>query len=287
MVEVRASFREEAAEPGCGTLADRHHATLPTLSLADHQDTGGRVVVAVIELAHLAAPDAGGVEEFKNGPVAEADGIGGVWDGEEAGDFLGAQAFGQLPTLLAGEVEIGGGIGGDDAGAAEPGEEAPDAPETGELGVDCQRFASARAAVVACSEGQTFVHASPEKRIRLGRLQRPLQSRYSRRREDPRHRKWSGAEDKSLETTLFAQGVEIEKGDRPAGPEVLEEMAKVSLDRVIQASQLADLVTEIKALPEPPPLETRIPLWSNLGTLAAVSSLLGIFWIGRKLNGGA
>ncbi|MBC8127216.1 MAG: hypothetical protein H8M99_08765 [Gloeobacteraceae cyanobacterium ES-bin-144] len=95
----------------------------------------------------------------------------------------------------------------------------------------------------------------------------------------------SGAEDKPLETTLIAQGVEIEKTGQPARPEVLEEMARVSRGRVIQPAQLEDIIKEITALPAPRPLESRIPLWSHWGTLAALIALLGIFWIGRKLNG--
>lgn len=95
----------------------------------------------------------------------------------------------------------------------------------------------------------------------------------------------SGAEDKPLETTLLAQGVEIEKTGQPARPEVLEEMARVSKGRVIQPAQLAELVKEINALPEPRPLESRIPLWSHWGTLTALIVLLGTFWTGRKLNG--
>lgn len=95
----------------------------------------------------------------------------------------------------------------------------------------------------------------------------------------------SGSEDKPLETTLLAQGTEIEKISQPARPEVLEEMARVSRGRVIQPAQLADLVKEITALPEPRPMETRIQLWSHWGTLVALITLLGIFWTGRKLNG--
>ncbi len=95
----------------------------------------------------------------------------------------------------------------------------------------------------------------------------------------------TGAEDKPVETTILAQGVEIEKIGQPARPEVLEEMAKVSRGRVIQPAQLADLIREITALPEPRPLENRIPLWSHWGTVAALVTLLGIFWIGRKWNG--
>lgn len=95
----------------------------------------------------------------------------------------------------------------------------------------------------------------------------------------------TGAEDKPLETTILVQGVEIEKVGQPARPEVLEEMAKVSRGRVIQPAQLADLIREINALPEPRPLENRIPLWSHWATVAALVTLLGIFWVGRKLNG--
>jgi hypothetical protein len=95
----------------------------------------------------------------------------------------------------------------------------------------------------------------------------------------------SGAEDKPLETSLMAQGVEIEKIGQPARPDLLDEMARVSRGRSIQPAQIADLVREITALPEPRPLETRIPLWSHWTTLAALISLLAVFWAGRKLNG--
>ncbi|NJR42437.1 MAG: hypothetical protein HC767_07015 [Akkermansiaceae bacterium] len=95
----------------------------------------------------------------------------------------------------------------------------------------------------------------------------------------------TGAEDKPLETSIIAQGAELEKIGQPARPEVLEEMAKVSRGRIIQPGQLADLVKEISALPEPRPLETRVPLWSHWATVAVLVILLGVFWAGRKFNG--
>ncbi len=95
----------------------------------------------------------------------------------------------------------------------------------------------------------------------------------------------SGAEDKPLDTTILAQGVEIEKTGQPARPEVLDELARVSRGRVIQPTQLGELIREISALPEPRPLETRIPLWSHWATIASLIALLGVFWTGRKLNG--
>jgi hypothetical protein len=95
----------------------------------------------------------------------------------------------------------------------------------------------------------------------------------------------SGAENQALETSLIAQGVEIEKIGQPARPEVLEEMAKVSRGRMIQPAQLAKFIEEINALPAPRPLEKRIPLGSHWLTIAALVTLLGTFWIGRKLSG--
>jgi hypothetical protein len=95
----------------------------------------------------------------------------------------------------------------------------------------------------------------------------------------------SGAEDSPVETTILAQGVEIEKTGQPSRPEVLEEMAKVSRGRIIQPEQLAELIKEITALPEPRLIENRIPLWSHWATIATLVALLGVFWVGRKLNG--
>lgn len=50
--------------------------------------------------------------------------------------------------MFARQVKIGGGVGGDRAGAAEPGKKPPDAAEPGELGVGDQRLLGARRAVV-------------------------------------------------------------------------------------------------------------------------------------------
>ena len=60
---------------------------------------------------------------------------------------------------------------------------------------------------------------------------------------------------------------------------------QIKVHGFIQPEQLADLIREITALPEPRPLESRVPLWSHWATIAALVILLGIFWIGRKLNG--
>ena len=94
-----------------------------------------------------------------------------------------------------------------------------------------------------------------------------------------------GASDLPTETTILAQGVDIEKTGQPARPDVLQEISKVSRARSILPEQLAELIGEIDALPEPRPLENRIPLWSHWATLVILIILLGTFWVGRKLNG--
>ena len=101
----------------------------------------------MVKVGHFGAAHAGGVEKFEHGAIAQAEGVGGVGNGKEALDFLLAEEFGEVAGMFARQVEIGGGVGGDDAGAAEPGEEAPDAAEAGELGVDDKCQAAAQAAV--------------------------------------------------------------------------------------------------------------------------------------------
>ncbi|MGB6220556.1 hypothetical protein [Haloferula sp.] len=89
----------------------------------------------------------------------------------------------------------------------------------------------------------------------------------------------------AVEATLLAQGIELEKVGQPAKPEVLEEMARIARGRMLSAAQLPELIREIRALPEPRPIENRLPLWSHWITVAMVILLLAVFWIGRKLNG--
>jgi hypothetical protein len=95
------------------------------------------------------------------------------------------------------------------------------------------------------------------------------------------------SEDESnpLETSLIAQGSEIEKTGQPARPEVLEELARIARGRIIQPDQIPSLINEIKALPQPRPIISRTPLWSHWVTLTALITLLATFWTARKLSG--
>ena len=89
----------------------------------------------------------------------------------------------------------------------------------------------------------------------------------------------------TLEASFFVQGAAAEQVGRPARPEVMEELARVTGGKVMEVSKLEDVVRSLAELPEPPPLVRRLPLWSHPLTGAAVIGMLGAFWVGRKVIG--
>ena len=94
--------------------------------------------------------------------------------------------------------------------------------------------------------------------------------------------KQSGAK---LETSFFVQGGAIERIGRPARREVLEEIARVTGGKVIEAGQVEEVVRSITELPEPPPSVRRLQLWSHPFPAALLVTLMGVFWAGRKMIG--
>jgi hypothetical protein len=88
-----------------------------------------------------------------------------------------------------------------------------------------------------------------------------------------------------LETSFFVQGSTVEPTGRPARPEVLEEIARVTEGEVLPVSDMTKVVNYLAALPEPPPSVRRLQLWAHPLTAGVMISLLGIFWIGRKAVG--
>jgi hypothetical protein len=89
----------------------------------------------------------------------------------------------------------------------------------------------------------------------------------------------------TLETSFFVQGVAAEQVGRPARPDVLEELARVTLGQVVEASRIDTVVSALAALPEPPPSVRRVRLWSHPAVAGALITLMGIFWVGRKIIG--
>lgn len=89
----------------------------------------------------------------------------------------------------------------------------------------------------------------------------------------------------TLDTTIFVQGVTAEGTGKPARPEVLEEVARVTRGKVLAPGKMDQLLQSLASLPDPPPSVRRVQLWSHPALAAVVVALLALFWIGRKLVG--
>jgi hypothetical protein len=89
----------------------------------------------------------------------------------------------------------------------------------------------------------------------------------------------------TLETSFFVQGVAAERVGRPARPEVLEEIARVTRGKVMDPRKLEEMVHSLSNLPEPPPSVRRVQLWSHPIVAGVFVVLLGAFWIARKAVG--
>jgi hypothetical protein len=89
----------------------------------------------------------------------------------------------------------------------------------------------------------------------------------------------------TLEAELNVQGAVAEPIGKPARPEVLEEIAKVSRGQVIANQNVSEIVKWLAQLEEPPPSVRRLQLWSHPAVIAVFVTLLGAFWIARKVVG--
>jgi hypothetical protein len=89
----------------------------------------------------------------------------------------------------------------------------------------------------------------------------------------------------TLDASFFVQGAAMEPVGRPARPEVLEEIARVSRGKVITQQDTPDILGYLRSLPEPPPIERRLQIWCHPITAAVVVSMFGVFWIARKAVG--
>lgn len=88
-----------------------------------------------------------------------------------------------------------------------------------------------------------------------------------------------------LQTTLFVQGAVLEQVGKPARPEVLEELARVTRGQVLAGGDLTQIIKAISQVPDPPKEIRRVQLWSHPLVAATLILLLSAFWIGRKIIG--
>jgi hypothetical protein len=91
----------------------------------------------------------------------------------------------------------------------------------------------------------------------------------------------------TLEAQFFVPGEGIEPIGKPARPEVLEEIARVTKGRSVTATDadVGGIIRSISELPLPSPSVRRLQLWSHPLAAGAVVVLLGIFRVLRKAIG--
>ncbi len=88
-----------------------------------------------------------------------------------------------------------------------------------------------------------------------------------------------------LEASFFVQGSVVEPIGRPARPEVLAEIARVTNGRLLAKVDVDEVVKFLARLPEPPASVRRVQLWSHPAVAGGMVFLLGVFWVGRKVVG--
>ena len=93
------------------------------------------------------------------------------------------------------------------------------------------------------------------------------------------------AAERNLETTIRVSQPVREKLGQPANPQVLRELARITGGDSGGTADFERIVTAIKLLPEPQPIELRFRLWSNPWWGGLILLLLAIYWTGRKLAG--
>lgn len=89
----------------------------------------------------------------------------------------------------------------------------------------------------------------------------------------------------TLETSFYVQGAARERLGRAARPEVLEEIARVTRGEVIEVDRLEKVLSTLAALPEPTPSIRRLQLWAHPAAAGLLITLLGVFWVLRKVIG--
>lgn len=89
----------------------------------------------------------------------------------------------------------------------------------------------------------------------------------------------------TLEAKFFVQGDALELAGKPARPDVMEEIARVTRGQAVQPNEIDRVIESLASLPQPPPTVRRLQLWSHPFAAFLLISLLGVFWIWRKTMG--
>lgn len=89
----------------------------------------------------------------------------------------------------------------------------------------------------------------------------------------------------AMETTVSVQGGQREQIGKPANGQIMKQIAKKTRGKIVSTDQLDRLFEEIESLPEPEPRIRTVRIWASPIWGGLIIGLLGVFWVGRKLNG--
>ncbi len=89
----------------------------------------------------------------------------------------------------------------------------------------------------------------------------------------------------TLDAVVSVQGMPREQVGKPARPEVLAELARISRGEQLTTLDPSALLDHIQKLPPPAVIETRLRLWAHPAWIGVVVLLLTAFWIVRKRAG--
>ncbi len=89
----------------------------------------------------------------------------------------------------------------------------------------------------------------------------------------------------TVEADLTVQGLNRERQGRLARTDVLEEIAAITQGKLVLVAEVSSLLDQLATLPEPEPTVHRTRIWSHPIWGAVLVVLMGVFWVGRKMNG--
>ncbi|EMI19180.1 hypothetical protein RMSM_03893 [Rhodopirellula maiorica SM1] len=95
----------------------------------------------------------------------------------------------------------------------------------------------------------------------------------------------AGASDTPFKTLIHVQQAQIERIGKPARPEVLGEIAKISRGELFSLGQVEAMQNAVRAISVPTSQTRRVQLWSHPLIAIVLIGLLGLFWGVRKRAG--
>ncbi len=88
-----------------------------------------------------------------------------------------------------------------------------------------------------------------------------------------------------LDATFFVHGSEQEPVGKPARPDVLEELSRITGGMSVPPAEVDSIIQSLARLPDPPPMLRRLQLWNHPVTATILILLMGLFWTWRKMTG--